>query len=190
MRIAERHTLTEAEYLAFEASASIRHEFVAGEAYAMAGGTLRHNRIAGNAYIALSLALKGKPCQVFMSDVKLHVARDSAYYYPDVMVACGEQAAAANDAQVVTDPVLVVEVLSPTTEATDRREKLAAYRRLPALVEYVLISQDARQVEIYRRQGDINWLYIAYEPGDTVEFASVGVSLPLAELYAGTDVAA
>lgn len=188
MQLAEKPTLSEAEYLAFEETAPLRHEYVGGEAYAMSGGTLRHNRVAGNAYISLSLALKGKPCQVFMSDVKLHVARDSAYYYPDVMVACSEQAA-ANEAQAISDPVLVVEVLSPSTEATDRREKLHAYRHLPSLQEYALISQDTQQVEIYRRQGDINWLYITYEPGDVVEFVAVGVALPIEELYAGTDVA-
>ncbi|MDP2831755.1 MAG: Uma2 family endonuclease [Pseudomonadota bacterium] len=189
MQLAEKQILSEAEYLAFEETAPFRHEYVGGEAYAMSGGTLRHNRVAGNAYISLSLALKGRPCQVFMNDVKLHVARDSAYYYPDVMATCSEQASAANESQVVSNPLLVVEVLSPSTEATDRREKLHAYRRLPSLQEYVLVSQDTQQVEIYRCQGDIGWLYITYEPGDVVEFASVGVALPIAELYAGTDVA-
>ncbi len=188
MQLAEKLVLSEADYLVFEEKAPLRHEYVGGEAYAMSGGTLRHNRISGNAYISLSMALKVKPCQVYMNDVKLHVARDSAYYYPDVMVTCSEQATAANESQVVSDPVLVVEVLSPSTEATDRREKLHAYRHLPSLQEYVLISQDTQQVEIYRRQGDIGWLFITYEPGDTVEFASVDVTVPLADLYAGTDI--
>jgi Uma2 family endonuclease len=189
MQLAEKHALTEAEYLAFEEAAPIRHEFVAGEAYAMSGGTLRHNRIATNTLVALMSHLKGKPCQTFMSDVKLHVARDSAYYYPDLMVTCAGQATAANESLMVSTPTLVIEVLSPSTEAIDRREKLHAYRHLPSLHEYALISQDMQQVEIYRRQGDVGWLYITYEPGDTVEFASVGVALAIAELYAGTDVA-
>lgn len=178
-----------------EAAATQHHEYVAGEVYAMAGGSQRHNRIAGNAYIALSLALKGKPSQVFMSDVKLHVARKNAYYYPDVMVACAATAVVANETQVVSDPALVVEVLSPATETVDRREKLAAYRSLPALREYALISQDGQQVEIYRRQGEVGqdigaWLYVTYEPGDIVSFESVGLEMPIAGLYAGTDVAA
>lgn len=104
----------------------------------MSGGTLRHNRIALNAAALLLARLAGKPCQVYMSDVKLHVARDSAYYYPDVMVACSDQA--------------------------------------------------GQQVEIYRRSDEIGWLYITYEPGDTVEFASVGMTLPITDLYAGTDI--
>ncbi len=189
MHPTERHTLTEAEYLAFEEASPIRHEFVAGELFALDGVSQRHNRIAGNLTIALMTAFRDKSCQVFMSDVKLHVAQDSAYYYPDVMTTCSEQASAANESQVVSAPTLVIEVLSPSTETIDRREKLHAYRRLPSLQEYALISQDMQQVEIYRRQGDVGWLYITHEPGDTVEFASVGVTLPIAELYAGTDVA-
>lgn len=193
MRLAEKHMLSEADYLALEESSQTRYEYIAGEVYAMAGGSQRHNKIAGNTYVALTLALKNKPCQVFMSDVKLNVAPDRAYYYPDVMATCAEQSVAANESPVVTDPVLVVEVLSPNTETTDRREKLHAYRRLPSLREYILISQETQQVEIYRRQDDtgdlVTWLFITYEPGDIVEFASVGLNLPIAELYAGTDIA-
>lgn len=188
MQTAQKRALTEAEYLAFEEQSPIRHEYVGGEIYAMTGGSQRHNRIALNIASRLLSVLSGKPCQVFINDVKLYVAKDSAYYYPDVMVTCGEQAARANESQVVADPVLVVEVLSPGTEAIDRREKLAAYRRLASLQEYVLVSQDRRQVEIYRRQGDIGWLYITCEPGDAVEFASVGVTTPIADLYTGTDI--
>ena len=189
MQPAEKHNLSETEYLAFEESSLTRYEYIAGEVYAMAGGSQRHNRIALNTASILLACLAGQPCQVFMSDVKLNVAKDSAYYYPDVMATCAEHATAANESAVVTDPVLVIEVLSPSTETIDRREKLHAYRRLPTLQEYVLISQDMQQVEIYRRQGDVGWLYIPCEPGDSVDFASVGVTLPIAELYTGTDVA-
>jgi Uma2 family endonuclease len=188
MQTAEKRVFGEDEYLAFEETAPLRHEYVGGEVYAMSGGTLRHNRISLNTASLLLARLVGKPCQVFMNDVKLHVARDRAYYYPDVMVTCSDQVCAANESLVVDDPVLVVEILSPSTEGTDRREKLAAYRHLPALQEYALISQDTQKVEIYRRQGEIGWLYITWEPGDTVEFTSVGLNLPIAELYAGTDI--
>lgn len=195
MHITQQHSLTEAEYLAMETAATQRHEYVGGVVYAMAGGSQRHNRIALNLASALLTHLAGKPCQVFMSDVKLHVARENAYYYPDVMVTCAETAVAANESQVVSDPLLVVEVLSPGTETIDRREKLAAYRRLSALREYALVGQDGQQVEIYRRQGEVgqdisSWLYVTYEPGDTVEFASIGVTLPMTDLYGGTDVVA
>jgi Uma2 family endonuclease len=145
-----------------------------------------HNRIAFNGATKLLGHLGSRPCQIFINDVKLRVASLGDYYYPDVMVTCTQQA--ANESQVVEDPILVVEVLSPSTENIDRREKLHAYRRIPTLQEYALIAQDRQQVEVYRRQGDIGWLYITFEPGDTVEFASVGLSLPIADLYAGTDV--
>ncbi|MBI5331478.1 MAG: Uma2 family endonuclease [Betaproteobacteria bacterium] len=190
MHPAQRPVFTEADYLALEEKGEVRHEFVAGEVYAMAGGSQRHNRITLNAASLLLSRLKGRPCQVFMSDVQLHVARDQAYYYPDVMVTCSQERQAANEATVVDDPVLVMEVLSPSTENIDRREKLAAYRRLPSVQEYVLVSQDRHFVEIYRRQGEIGWVYLAHEPGDTVAFTSLGIELPIAELYAGTDVAA
>ena len=185
---AQRILLSEAEYLASEERSPIRHEYMGGELYAMAGGSQRHNRIALNAASALLSDLRSTPCQVFMSDVKLHVAHDNAYYYPDVMVACNEASPLAGEAQIVADPLLVVEVLSPATETIDRREKLAAYRRVPSVMEYVLVSQDRQQVEIYRRQGDIGWLYLSFEAGETVEFSSVALALPIGELYAGTDV--
>ena len=114
MHAAEKHNLSETDYLAFEESSQTRYEYIAGEVYAMAGGSQRHNRIALNMASILLARQAGKPCQVFMSDVKLNVAKDRAYYYPDVMVTCAEHATAANESAIVTDPVLVIEVLSPT----------------------------------------------------------------------------
>jgi Uma2 family endonuclease len=190
MQVAVEHNLTEADYLALEESSDLRHEYVAGEVYAMTGGSQRHNRIALNIASRLLAALSGRPCQVFMSDVKLHVARDTAYYYPDVMVTCGAPATAATEAVVVTDPVVVVEVLSPGTEAIDRREKLAAYRSLPSVMEYVLVSQERMMVEIYRRQGEAGWLYLSGKAGDTLTLESLQVGMPVIDLYAGTDITA
>ena len=192
MRVAEHRYLTPEQYLALEAQSPLKHEYVAGDIYAMTGGSQRHNVITGNVYLALRQHLRGRPCQVFVGDVKLRVGRANAYYYPDVMVACRAnlEEAIAGAGQVLEDPVLVIEVLSPGTESTDRREKLAAYRQLPSLQEYVLLSQERHQAEIYRRQGEVGWLYVSYEPGDSVEFASVGLTVALAAFYDGTDAAA
>lgn len=190
MGVARQALLSEAEYLALEEQSQVRHEYVNGQVYAMAGGSQRHNRIALNVASGLLSALRGKPCQVFISDVKLKVSHDNAYYYPDVMVACGAAERVAGDEKSLNDPVLVVEVLSPGTESTDRREKLAAYRRLPTLLEYVLVNQDSQQAEIYRRVGDIGWVYLGFEAGETVELKSVGLNTPIAAWYDGTDVAA
>lgn len=189
MLTAHKLFLTESDYLALEESSDTRHEYVAGQAYAMTGGSQRHNRIALNIASMLLAALRGRPCQVFMSDVKLSIAQDQSYYYPDAMVTCGQERQAANESNLVSDPLLVVEVLSPSTESIDRREKLAAYRRLASVQEYVLVSQDQHFVEVYRREGEIGWRYLAYEPGDVLNLASVEVEMPIAELYVGTDIA-
>lgn len=186
---AQHRLLSEADYLALEEQSPIRHEYVDGELYAMAGGSQRHNRIALNTASALLSGLRGTPCQVFMSGVKLRVAHDNAFYYPDVVAACNEASPLAGEEKIVADPFLVMEVLSPSTETTDRREKLAAYRRVSSVKEYVLVSQDRQQVEIYRREGDIGWLYLSFEAGETVGFSSFGMALPIGKLYAGTDVA-
>ncbi|MBA2617877.1 MAG: Uma2 family endonuclease, partial [Rubrobacter sp.] len=109
-----------------EKTATVRHEYVAGEVYAMTGASRRHNRIAGNVYRRLADAAAGGPCRVYMETVKLRI--EDVFYYPDVMVACGPE---PDDPYYEDDPCLVVEVVSPSTETTDRREKLAAYKRIP-----------------------------------------------------------
>jgi Uma2 family endonuclease len=190
MHIAQDRYMTPEAYLEWEARQSAKHEYVAGEIFAMVGVTQRHNRLSLNLAMALIQALRDRPCQVFSTEIKLRVAKSAAYYYPDVMVVCAEERPVAGDQSAAEDPVLIVEVLSPSTEGTDRREKLAAYRGLTSVQEYVLVSQDRQQIEIYRRQGDISWLYVSYEPGDEVEFAAVGLRAPIAAFYEGTDVGA
>jgi Uma2 family endonuclease len=190
MLVADRPYLTPHAYLEWEARQPGRHEYVAGEIYAMVGVSLRHNAIALNLAMALRQHLRSRPCQVFFGEVKLRVARANAYYYPDLMVSCGEHRRQADSAVEVDDPALVVEILSPGTEATDRREKLGAYRSLPTLEDYVMVSQDEQRVEIYHRRGDIGWQLILLEPGDTLEIPTLAFSLPLSALYEGTDVSA
>jgi Uma2 family endonuclease len=185
MAAARKH-LTPEQYLAREARAKERSEYVAGEVFAMVGSTPTHNKIAGNAYIALVAALKKKPCAVFMSDVKLQIAAADAFFYPDVMVSCGDTLDQSKN--YVSDAQLVIEVLSPSTEKNDRAEKLIAYRKLPSLKEYVLVSQDKRQVEVYRRQ-DLGWLHLVFEREQVVKLESVGVKLPLRTIYEDTKVA-
>lgn len=189
MRVADHTYLTPHAYLEWEAQQPTKHEYVAGEIYAMVGVTQRHNVIAGNLYVALRQHLKGRPCQVFVGEVKLRVAKANAYYYPDLMAVCGEHMRQAGESRVVDDPALVVEILSPGSENIDRREKLAAYRSLPTMEEYLIVSQDRQEAEVYRRGGAIGWTHLLFEPGDTLELASLGLMVPLAVLYEGTDVA-
>jgi Uma2 family endonuclease len=142
--------LTPEEYLATEPTSDIRHEYVGGYVYAMAGATRRHNRIARNITRLLEDAARGTGCQVYMSDVHLR-ANEDVYYYPDIIVSCDP---GDNDERVVTRPCLIVEILSPSTELTDRREKLLIYRRIQSLRGYVIVSQNERGLEVHSRTDD------------------------------------
>jgi Uma2 family endonuclease len=143
---ARHHLLTLDDYFRLEAAAvDVKHEYVAGQVYAMSGASRRHNRIAGNIFARLWTAARGGPCRVYMSDVKLRAAHD-VVYYPDVMVACGAE---GTDPLVEDAPCLVVEVLSPSTQLTDRREKALVYRQLASLRAYVIVDQARRWVHRY-----------------------------------------
>ena len=183
--------VSEDEYLRLEAQSPIKHEYVNGEMFAMTGSTLRHNTIALNIAAALRSHLRNTPCRAFINDVRVRVEKTHSYYYPDLLVSCARGAQTMDlSAVTVEDPVLVIEVLSPTTESTDRREKLLAYRTLSSLSEYALISQDEARVEIHRRRGDIGWERIEYSGPETVELASVGLQIGMGEIYEGVTIEA
>lgn len=170
-----------ADYLALEESGTVRHEFVGGEIYSMGGASEPHNTIALNIASALRPRLRGGPCRVYMADfkVRLEVAREDIFYYPDVVVSCHPSGI---EKQFLRFPTLVVEVLSPSTEATDRREKPLNYRQAQTLEEYVLVAQERREVTVYRRTA--GWQPIVFtEAGDVVEFSSIRQSLTVAEIY-------
>ncbi len=187
-----RHTTAtyyaEADDLKNEQDSLDKHEYVAGEVFAMAGASKRHGTLAGNAFIALRQHLRGKPCGVWMADMKVRVRADSAYYYPDVVATC-DPADLGPDApkDFLEAPKLVVEVLSESTEPVDRREKLLSYRRLPSLDEYVLIDQNKPWVEVFRRT-PAGWTQDIYEAGEAVRLESVGRELPMTALYADTGI--
>jgi Uma2 family endonuclease len=175
----ERFTLSVADYLAGERDAAVRHEYVSGQAYAMAGASARHNRIALNIGGRLNDHLDGGECEAFVSDMKVRVAPD-LFYYPDVIVTCDPP---GGDPYFRTQPRLVVEVLSPTTERADRREKLAAYRNCPTVREYALVSQERMMVELHRRTGDEWQTEILTNPDEECALASVGLTLRLRDIY-------
>ena len=167
MKTATYTTYSESDYLAYEAQSPVRLEYIAGEIFAMTGASIRHNVIAGNLFAELRTHLKGTPCRALIEAVKLPLRKEQSYFYPAVMVTCEVRLQELDSQQqIVEAPLVVIEILSPTTEATDRREKLRAYRTLPSLKEYLLVSQEQAQVEIYRRRRDIGWDIITYEPGD------------------------
>lgn len=176
----ERFSLSVADYLAGERDGVVRHEYVSGQAYAMAGASARHNRIAGNVFAQLNNHLRDAECEPFISDMKIRVAPD-LFYYPDVVVTCD---APGGDSYFRTEPRLIVEVLSPTTERTDRHEKMAAYKNCPSVQEYVLISQDKMMLEIHRRRSDGDWqVEVFNEHAGLCAFESVGTAMSLSEIY-------
>lgn len=176
--------ITEDEYLASEAASPVKREYLFGLVHAMAGASERHNMIALTVASACHAAARGGTCRTFMSDMRLRLDAGNIYYYPDVMVVCD---ALDNDPMFKTAPSLIVEVMSPATEAIDRREKLAAYRRLPSLREYVLIAQDEVKVEVYRRVSPREWGLSAFGAGDSLELVCLPLTLPVAEIYRGVD---
>ncbi|WP_243018977.1 Uma2 family endonuclease [Simplicispira sedimenti] len=169
-------------YLAWEAEQSTKHEYHDGEVFAMAGASDAHVTVAGNVYMALRNHLRGSPCSVFISDMKLRVEEDNAFFYPDIFVTCAESDRGHSHSK--SAPVLVVEVLSPATSAYDRGAKFAAYRKLPTLREYALIDPERLSLDLFRREGDSKrWVLHPIEAGGQVEWASVGLQVPLEALY-------
>ena len=169
------------DYLAWEANQPVKHEYLAGEVFAMAGGSDAHVTVSLNLASALRAHLRGTPCRTYIADMKLRVAAADAYFYPDVFVTCS--AADAQQPLAKAEPVLVAEVLSPSTEAFDRGGKFAAYRSLPSLQEYLLIDPDRRSVEVYRRDASGHWVLYPYSGDEVLELVSVHLSLPLAQVF-------
>lgn len=176
------------DFLAWDETQTVRHEFVAGEVFAMAGAGEAHVTVAGNVYVYLRQHLAGTPCRTFITDMKLRVEAADAFFYPDVMVTCS--AADAADPLVKREPVLLVVLLSPATAAYDRGDKFAAYRKLPTLREYLVIDTDSRRCDLHRKGDDGLWVLHPFEPGQAVTLASVGAELPAAQLWAEVPAAA
>ena len=169
------------EYLEWEPTQEIRYEYIDGEIFAMTGGTKSHNRIALNLVTALDSYLLEKGCDIYIADVKVQVSLPASYHYPDVVVTCNSRD--QDSSQFVQYPCLIVEVLSPSTEAYDRGGKFAQYRKLESLQEYVLIQSEKIGVECFRRNQQGLWVLYPYEQGDTITLESVGFSLPVETLY-------
>ena len=175
--------ISEEDYLTMEATSSIRHEYVEGYIYAMAGGTKSHNKISMNIGAALHQQVKGTACDVFLSDVKLKIAARHCYYYPDIMLGCSRD---ETDELSLSKPCLLIEVLSKSTETTDRREKLAAYQSISSLREYCLVAQDKPRLERYHRLNEnALWHLTVYEKGDSVQFSCINYTLSMDNVYAG-----
>lgn len=180
---AKRERATEAEYLARERASDARHEYVNGEIVAMAGGSPAHAQLAYNLIAALGARLRAGPCRGYSSDLRVHVAATRLYTYPDLTVVCGEPRFHTEDGDTLINPTLIAEVLSDATEAYDRGAKFAHYQRLESLREYVLVSQNERRIEVFRRAEGGDWMYHEYRDAGLVALPALGIEVPLAEVY-------
>jgi len=168
------------DYLAGEEISQIKHEFVDGEAYAMAGASQNHNRITGNFYNSLLTHLRDSSCEPFIENIKAQAAED-VFYYPDVLVTCEGN---FKNPYYCEEPILIIEVVSPSTAQIDRREKLRAYQQIPSVREYVIVEQEKISVEIHRRQPDGRWITYFFNHNDEeFNLESVDLTLSLAEVY-------
>ena len=172
--------VSEEEYLEGEKIATLKHEYVDGHIYAMAGAHSNHNVLSGNVHGEFRNHLKGKPCRAYMSDMKVRIANGSKYYYPDVLVNCPPV-----NGYFTETPTIIVEVLSSSTRRTDETEKRLAYMQIETLEEYVLIAQDFVQIEVIRKNE--GWKSAKYFLGDEVIFTSIGLTLSVEEIYDGVD---
>lgn len=183
MTLAPRHRYTFQDYLDVEEISPVKHEYFDGEIYAMAGGTPEHAALAAVLIGRLTAALRGSPCRAYTSDLRLRVRATGLATYPDVAVVCGSAERDPESPTHVTNPALVIEVLSKGTEEYDRGEKREHYQQMESLREYVLVAQAERRVEVWRRTHETQWSHQAHGPGELVVLDSVSCTLDVDELY-------
>ncbi len=176
--------LTPAEYLALERQSETKSDYWNGEVYALAGTSRAHGLIVANLTFSLVGQLKKRPCEVYPGDMRVKAAAHAAYTYPDVVVVCGRPEFEDSERDTLLNPTVLIEVLSPSTEAYDRGAKFEAYRSLPSLADYLLVAQDRAVVELYTRQADDRWLLTTFTGLEAVvQIESIGCELRLADLY-------
>ena len=184
MSTAPARRLTETEYLAVEGKAETKSEFYDGEMFAMAGAKRRHNLVAGNLYREISEQLRKGPCEAYLADMRVKVAKTGLYTYPDIVVACDEPRFLDDEDDTLLNPTLLIEVLSESTVRYVRNLKLRLYRKLPSLKQYVIVEQDEPLVEVYTRRPDGEWaLKDASELTQSITLKSINCKLSLAAIY-------
>lgn len=182
---------SEAEYLALEKESSDKHIYYDGEIYAMAGASYEHNVIEDNLRLSIGNHLKGKSCRSFGSNLRLQVPGHSFYTYPDILVICGDPIFRTDTFDTVTNPTILIEILSEGTADYDKGLKFDLYRYLQTLQEYVLVDSRKQHVMVYSRNGDGSWTMVEYkEASDEFRLHSIGLSLSLADCYTGLNLPA
>ena len=175
---------TESEYLEYDLHSEHKNEFFNGQIYAMAGASEKHNTISMNLSIAIGLQLRNKPCKVYAGDMRIKVQSTGLFAYPDLMVVCPEIQFSGDKPDTVLNPIFIIEILSDSTESTDRGAKFAHYRKIPSLREYVLVSQNSQKIEKYHLNTSSKWeLEETTEDSLKIEFHSISCILKLEEVY-------
>ena len=181
---------TPQEYLRMEREATYKSEYFQGEIFAMAGASFNHNIVNENCSVLIGSFLRKKPCQSFSRDMKLHIPANTLYTYPDLMVVCGEKKFVDGEKDIIMNPVIIIEILSKTTEAYDRGDKFALYRSIPSLREYVMISSTSIRAEVMRKENDLGLWFLASE-ADTLEgsiqIKNINLALSLSDIYEETE---
>ena len=186
--VAAQTYFTPEEYIALERKAEYKSEYFDGHIIAMSGASSKHNLITGDIFYGLYPQLIGHGCEIFTSDMRVRPSLGDAYFYPDVVVVCGEPEFEDDTFDTLLNPIVIVEVLSPSTEAYDRGEKFARYKHLTSLQEYLLVSQDKVSVEHHRRHGT-QWMLSHYRALEEVlRLPAIGCELPLHDIYARVTV--
>lgn len=180
---AQRTGLSQQEYLEFERASELRHEYASGEIFAMAGATREHNLTAGNIFAELHLALRERPCEVYSPDMRIKIEATGRYVYADASVVCGRPDFDDQTRDTLLNPIVIVEVLSNSTEAYDRGDKFAQYQTIPSFQEYVLASQKEARIEHFRRLPDGTWLLRILRPGDRLILDSIGCEITVDRIY-------
>ena len=181
MQTAEAVMLDSQDYLAWEELQEQKHEFIKGEIFAMGGARREHVVVSLNVASLLKRHLRSMPCQTYIADMKLRVEQEDAFYYPDVMVSCDKNDQKTE--QYLSNPILIVEVLSDSTEAYDRGAKFAAYRKLPSLKEYVLVDIKNKRVDCFRRADNSDWLLHVVDTQGACDFSSLELSVAMADIF-------
>ncbi len=177
--------MTTEEYLAAERKAETKSEYFGGEVFAMVGASRRHNLMAANIIRVLGNGLLDRPCNVYPSDMRVKVSATGKYTYPDVVVACEPEQFDDAENDTLLNPVVIVEVLSASTEAYDRGKKFEQYQQIETLTEYILVTQEPYRIEQYVRQSDKEWRYSEYhDAGDVIKMSVIGCELALKDAYA------
>lgn len=182
-----KDTFSPDDYLAWEQTQDGRNEYIDGEVFAMSGASDAHGTTAGNLFAALHAHTRGTPCRPFIADMKVRIDSANSFFYPDILVTCDPRDRGPEASHVKQHPTLVVEVLSPSTEAYDRGNKFAAYRQLASLQEYVLIGPEERRIEVFRRDSSGHWVLYPFDASETLELTSVDFRCPVAEVFEGVE---